>query len=114
MAGFREPGGSPIGAEMRLPAALVERAVLVGSRLMISFAPDGRLVLDGDGLADDALAAGVGGLRHETLESLVAACLDPELLAGDDDAVADLTSLRAQLARALALLDGTLARLKQR
>jgi hypothetical protein len=49
-----------------------------------------------------------------TLESLVGACLDPELLAGEDDAVGDLTSLRAQLVRALAQLDRTVARLKQR
>jgi hypothetical protein len=53
-------------------------------------------------------------MREQTLESLVAGCLDPELLAGEDDAVGDLTSLRAQLVRALAQLDGTLERLKQR
>jgi hypothetical protein len=53
-------------------------------------------------------------MRTETIESLVTACLDPELLAGEDNVVADLTSLRAQLARALAHVEGTLERLKQR
>jgi hypothetical protein len=54
-----------------------------------------------------------GGVREQTLESLVTACLDPELLASEDDAVGDLTLLRAQLVRALAQLDATLERLKQ-
>jgi hypothetical protein len=53
-------------------------------------------------------------MREQTLESLVAGCLDPELLAGEEDAIGDLTALRAQLVRALAQLDGTLGRLKQR
>jgi hypothetical protein len=114
VAGFRGLNGSPIGAEVVLPAEVVEQAVLVGSGLTISLAPDGRLFLDGDGLADEALAEWVGGGRPETLESLVAACLDPELLAGEYDAIGDLTALRGQFSRALALIDGTLERLKQR
>ena len=58
-------------------------------------------------------ASAAGGLREQTLESLVSSCLDPELLAGEDNAVGDLTGLRGQLVRALAQLDGTLERLKQ-
>jgi hypothetical protein len=113
VAGFREPNGSLVGAEMHLPAVLVEQSVLAGSRLTISLALNGRLFLDADGLADDALAAGIEGMRAETLESVVKECLDPELLAGEDDAIEDLTALRAQLARALGLVDGTLKGLKQ-
>ncbi|MFM9850372.1 MAG: hypothetical protein ACKVP3_24870 [Hyphomicrobiaceae bacterium] len=116
VAGFREPNGATVGIEIRLPAELVERAVLVGSQLSVSLAPDGRLLLDADGLTDETLraASAAGPVHQQTLESLVAACLDPELLAGEDDAVGDLTALRAQLVRALAQLDGALERLKQR
>ena len=115
VAGFREPTGGAIGIEIRLPTEMVERAVLVGAQLSVGLAPDGRLVLDADGLTDDTLVAAraAGVMREQTLESLVAACLAPELLAGEDDAVGDLTALRAQLERALAQLDGTLERLKQ-
>lgn len=115
VAGFREPNGATIGMEITLPAELVEQTVLTGARLSVGLAPDGRLVLDAEGLGDETLqaASAAGGVREQTLVSLVAACLDPELLAGEDDAVGDLTSLRAQLVRALAQLDGTLERLKQ-
>jgi hypothetical protein len=116
VAGFREPAGATIGIEIRLPTAMVERAVLVGAQLSVGLAPDGRLVLDADGLTDDTLVAAraASAMREQTLESLVAGCLDPELLAGEEDAIGDLTALRAQLVRALAQLDGTLERLKQR
>ena len=111
VAGFREAHGATISVELQLPPEMVEHAVLVAAQLFVSLAPDGRLVLDADGLADETLKA---AMRQQTLESLVAACLDPELLAGEDDAVGDLTVLRAQLVRALAQVDGTLERLKQR
>ena len=116
VAGFREPNGVTISVELQLPPEMVEQAVLVGAQLSVSLAPDGRLVLDADGLADETLkvASAAGAMRQQTLESLVAACLDPEMLAGEDDAVGDLTVLRAQLVRALTQLDGTLERLKQR
>jgi hypothetical protein len=114
VAGFREPTGAAIGVEIRLPTEIVERAVLLGAQLSVELAPDGRLVLSANGLTCDTLvAARAGGaVREQTLESLVAGCLDSELLAGEDDAVGDLTSLREQLVRALAQLDGTLGRLK--
>jgi hypothetical protein len=114
VAGFREPNGAMIGVEIRVPAEMVEHAVLADSQLSVSLAPDGRLVLDADGLAEEAVAAAAAGVRKQTLESLVAACLDPELLAGEDDAVGDLTLLRAQLVRALAQLDGALEGLNRR
>ena len=115
VAGFRELNGSAIGLEITLPADLVEQTVLSNSRLSVGLASDGRLVLDAEGLGDQTMAAAnvAGGVREQTLESLVAACLDPELLASEDDAVGDLTLLRAQLVRALAQLDATLERLKQ-
>jgi hypothetical protein len=115
VAGLREPNGGAIRVEITLPAEIVERTVLTGAGLSISLAPDGRLVLDADEVDDETLEAAslAGGLGSQTVESLVASCLDPELLAGDDDAVGDLTLLRAQLVRALAQLDDTLGRLRQ-
>jgi hypothetical protein len=113
VAGFREPNGASLGVEITLPGELVDHTVLAGSGLSISLAPDGRLLLDADGLSDEALEA-ANKAFEQSLESLVASCLDPEMLAGEDDAVGDLTSLRAQLVRALAQLDGTIERLRQR
>ena len=116
MAGFREARGASAGIEVTLPAEIVERAVLTGSRLSVSLSPDGRVVLDGDGLRDEALEAAstTGGIRGQTLESLVAECLRLDLLGGEDDPIADLTALRGQMVRALAQLDGTLDQLKKR
>jgi hypothetical protein len=114
VAGFRQADGSAAVA-MTLPAETVERAVLSGARLSVWLAPDGHLVIDGEGLSDDVLEAAnaAGALGEQTLASLVAAVLDPARLAAEDDAVADLTSLRAQLADALAQVDGVIERLKQ-
>jgi len=115
VAGFRELNGSAISVEIILPADLVEQTVLSNSRLSVGLASDGRLVLDAEGLGGQTMASAnvAGGVREQTLESLMTACLDPELLASEDDAVGDLTLLRAQLVRALAQLDATLERLKQ-
>jgi hypothetical protein len=75
--------------------------------------PDGRLVLDAEGLDDETLEA-ASTLHEQTLESLVAGCLNPEHLAAEDDPVGDLTQLRGQLVRGLAHIDDTLAQLKRR
>jgi hypothetical protein len=42
VAGLREPNGAAIGVEITLPAELVEQTVLIGSRLSLGLAPDGR------------------------------------------------------------------------
>ena len=114
-AGFRRPDGSG-GVTITLPAHTVERAVLTGARLSLWLELDGRLVLDGDGLSDEMLeaASNAGKLHEQTLASLVAASLDPEHLAAEDDPVADLNSLRKQLAEALGQVDGALEQLKRR
>ena len=57
VAGLRETGGDGIGVEITLPAEIVERTVLTGSRLSVSLSPEGRLVLDGEGLSDEVLEA---------------------------------------------------------
>jgi hypothetical protein len=70
VAGLRETGGVHIGVEITLPAEIVERTVLTGSRLSVSLSPEGRLVLDGEGLSDEVLdaASDAGGICDQTLE----------------------------------------------
>ena len=116
VAGLRETSGDGIGVEITLPAEIVQRTVLTGARLSVSLSPEGRLVLDGEGLSDEVLeaASAAGGLRDQTLESLVSGCLNLDLLGGEDDPVGDLTALRGQMVRALAQLDATLEELKKR
>ena len=116
VAGLRETGGDGIGVEITLPAEIVERTVLTGSRLSVSLSPEGRLVLDGEGLSDEVLeaASAAGGLSDQTLESLVSGCLNLDFLGGEDDPVGDLTALRGRMVRALAQLDATLEELKKR
>ena len=115
VAGFRRGDGT-IAVEITLPAETVERAVLCGARLSLWLSLDGRLVLDGEGVSDEMLeeASAVGKLHQQTLASVVSACLRPEHLAAEDDAVGELTTLRAQLATALSQVDDALQRLKQR
>jgi hypothetical protein len=78
VAGFREARGTGGGVEITLPAEIVDRIVLTGARLSVSLSPEGRLVLDGEGLSDDVLeaASAAGGLCDQTLESLVSGCLN--------------------------------------
>jgi hypothetical protein len=116
VAGLRETSGDGIGVEITLPAEIVDREVLTGARLSVSLSPEGHLVLDGEGLSDEVLeaASAAGGLRDQTLESLVSGCLNLDLLGGEDDPVGDLSALREQMVRALAQLDATLEELKKR
>lgn len=116
VAGLRETSSDGIGVEIKLPAEIVDRIVLTGSRLSVSLSPEGRLVLDGEGLSDDVLeaASAAGGLRDQTLESLVSRCLNLEFLGGEEDPVGELTALRGQMVRALAQLDATLDELRKR
>jgi hypothetical protein len=115
VAAFRCAGGTAGGVEITLPAEVVERTVLTGLRLSVSLSPDGRMVLDGEGLSDEVLeAASAGGIGDQTLESLVFGCLNLDLLGGEDDPVGDQTALRGQMVRALAQLDATLQELKKR
>jgi hypothetical protein len=112
VAGLREPGGTAVAVELALPSELVEQAVLTHSRLNVSLSPNGRLGLYAEGVSEVAMEAAGRTVRQQTLESLIQDCLDPDLLAGEDDAVRELSILRAQLARALGQVDGTLERLK--
>jgi hypothetical protein len=115
VGGFRLADGA-VAVAVTLPAETVERAVLTGARLSLWLSLDGRLVLDGEGLSDEMLeaATAAGALGQQTLISLVTASLDPAHVAEEDDPAAGLTALRAQLADALARVDGVIERLKQR
>ena len=115
VAGLRSPNADVPAVRMTLPAQLVDRAVLTGARLSIWLsAADGRIILDGEGVDDETLevALAAGPMREQTLLSLIRACLDPDHLAAEDDLICDLTSLQAQLAEALGMVDATLARLR--
>jgi hypothetical protein len=114
VVGFRQVDGARAGIEITLPAEIVERTVLTGARLSVSLSPEGRLMLDGESLDHEVLeaASAAGGIRAQTLESLVAGCLRLDLLGGEDDPIGDLTALRGQLMRALAQLDATVEQLR--
>ncbi len=116
VAGIRSGDDATIVFEVSLPAPLVELAVLEGSRLCAVLEADGRVALDAEALSDEAMeaanAASCAGGR-QTLETLVARCLEAELLTGDDDVVEDLMKLRAQIARALENVDSAIEGLKR-
>ena len=113
VAGFRHADGSPVGVEVVLPAEMVERTVLAGSRLLVSLNPDGTFTLHADGLSDETLDAASAALRQQSLESLLAECLRPDLVVMEDDPVGELKSLRTQLAGGLALVDRALVQLER-
>lgn len=110
-------GDSDIGhIRINVPAELVDRTVLAGAHLSLWLrAGDGKLILDGSGLGDEALetALETGPIGSQTLLSLIEACLAPEHLAAEDDPVGDLSSLKSQLMTALAKVDDALAKLPQ-
>jgi hypothetical protein len=116
VAGLRATHGGGAGVEITLPAEIVERTVLAGSRLCVRLSPDGRLMLDADGLSNDVLeaAGAAGGIQDQTIESLVSGCLNLDLLGGEDDPIGDLTALRGQMVRALAQLDATIEQLRKK
>ena len=116
VAGLRGARGANVGVEVVLPARLVERTVLVGARLSISLAPDGRIVLDAEGLDSETIEAAskAGRLAKQTLGSVIADCLRLDLLKGEDDPLGDLKILRTQLVQGLAQLDETAEGIKRR
>ncbi len=115
-AGLRGSLGENAVVQIELPARLVERTVLVGARLSIMLATNGRIVLDAEGLDDDTIEAAstAGGLAKQTLGSLLADCLQLDLIEGEDDPLGDLETLKAQLIHGLALLDEATDGLKRR
>ena len=115
VAGFRKSDGSPGGVRVVLPAEIVEHAVMVKSQLSLSMNPDGTFVLHADGFSHDALdVASQSFLAKQSLQSLLNECLQPDMVAMEDDPATDLSSLRAQLATGLALVDRALQELRNK
>ena len=116
VAGLRGARGANIGVELVLAARLIERTVLVCARLSVSLAPDGRIVLDAEGLDSETMAAAskAGGLAKQTLGSVIADCLRLDLLEGEDDPLGNLKTLRTQLVQGLTKLDEAAEGIKKR
>lgn len=115
VAGFRTTDGSRAGVEVVLPAELVQHAVLSNCGLLLSMNPDGTFVLHAEGLSNDTLdAASKCSLAKQSLQSLLNECLQPDLVAMEDDPAADLTALRAQLAEGLVSVDRALKGLSKK
>ena len=115
VAGLRSADGGEVWLRLLLPADVVECAVLKSARLSVMLSPCGRLVLDAEGLSEEALEAASADvpLRDLTLEKLVRLCLEPALLKGEDNLPKDLDALHDQLQRALQLVDETRSGLSQ-
>ena len=116
VAGFRSPDDKSLTMRLILLAEIVDRAVLTGARLSVWLsAGSGKLILDGEGIDNDTLDAAVeaGPMRAQTLLTLIEACIDPHHLAIEEDPIGDLSSLREQLAEALAKVDAALANLQR-
>lgn len=116
IAGLRSTDADGPTVRVTLPAEIVDRAVLTGAQLSVWLSAfDGRVILDGEGVDNDTLEAALaaGPMREQTLLTLIDACLDPDHLSMEDDPVGDLTSLRAQLVKALAKVDGALEQLQR-
>lgn len=114
VAGLRNPDGKTGGVEVLLPAEIVEQVVFAKSQLSLSLNPDGTFTLQADGLSHDTLdAASRSSITGQSLGSLLNECLHPDLVAMEDDAAADLASLRAQLSAGLAMVDRALEELNK-
>lgn len=113
VAGLRNVDGGEVWLRLLLPAKAVECAVLKGARLSVMLSPCGRLVLDAEGLSEEALEMASADLQDLTLERLVRLCLEPALLKGEDNLPTDLDALHNQLQRALQLVDETRSALSQ-
>ena len=115
VAGLKSADGGEVWLRLLLPAESVECAVLRSARLSVMLSPCGRLVLDAEGLSEEALEAASADapLRDLTLEKLVRLCLEPALLKGEDNLPKDLDGLHDQLQRALQLVDETRSGLSQ-
>jgi hypothetical protein len=106
-----DPGNS--SRVVAIDAGLVDLEVLRKSRFEIAMRADGTLTLDAMGLPEAVIAkAQAAKLLPETdLVSLVKACLDPRLMALEDDPAAALAQLKARLQTALGLVEDAAKRL---
>lgn len=110
LAGFEDADGEPWGQAVPLEPDDVEAAVLSALVFSVSMELNGTLVVEVEGRGDGANEA-IANSRHQArrpLDAVVRAALDPELLAMEDDALGELSTLRDRLANALRLVENAL------
>ena len=110
LAGFEDQEGEPWGLTIPLEPDDVDAAVLGGIAFSISMELDGTLLIEAEGRGDAANEAIVksGSSARLSLDDVVRAALDSDLMAMEDDPVQDLRTLRGRLAAALKLVDQAL------
>jgi hypothetical protein len=111
VAGWREPGMEHGPLEVVLPADVVDRVVLQRAQLAVSVLPNGLVVVDVDGLDDEAVddAWRNGVLCERPISDLVAAAVSLGSLRSTEAPIADMTSLRDELRKALSIVETALS-----
>ena len=115
LAGFEDQDGELWGLTIPLEPDDVDAAVLGGITFSISMELDGTLQIEAEGRGDAANEAVVksGSSARLSLDDVVRAALDPDLIGMEDDPVQELRTLRDRLAAALQLVDQTLGEVEK-
>jgi hypothetical protein len=95
------------GTVFSIRAAAVEAAVLKKAQFAPALRLDGTLFAEPKGLDDAVIEAAIaaGDLRAATLSALVTQALAPDLLTLEENTAQELKKLKAELQRALALVE---------
>lgn len=114
VAGLRDARGGDGGVHIALGAANVERVLLARARLKLMLDPEGLIYVEPMGLVDEVVVAGKQGgqVPMATILDLIKGTVTPENLRGEEEPLAALASLRAQLSEALMLVDAAAAQAK--
>ena len=114
VAGLRDARGGDGGVHIELGAASVERVLLARARLKLMLDPEGLIYVEPMGLVDEVVVAGKQGgqVPMATILDLIKGTVTPENLRGEEEPLAALASLRAQLSEALMLVDAAAAQVK--
>jgi hypothetical protein len=113
-AGLRDARSGVGGVHIALRAASVERVLLARARLKLMLDPEGLIYVEPMGLVDEVVVAGKqrGQVPMATILDLVKATVTPDNLRGEEEPLAALALLRAQLNDALMLVDAAVAQVK--
>lgn len=111
VAGFEDPDGEPWGVSVPLEPDEVDAAVLGTIAFSISMELDGTLLIEAEGRGDAANEAitNSGPSARLPLDDIVRTALDCDLMAMEDEAEAELRTLRSRLTAALELVDRALS-----
>lgn len=114
VAGLRDVRGGDGGVHIELRAASVEPVLLARARLKLMLDPEGLIYVEPMGLVDEVVVAGKQGgqVPMATIVDLIKGTVTPENLRGEEEPLAALASLRAQLSEALMLVDAAAAQAK--